>query len=344
MKKLTDYINQIDQQDPCVGDPVGIETSFEDLIETYVVDVLEDGVVVESDQKMIHLLESCGCYFEDIQRYGPSAGNSSQGFTLEDQSAGVVAAKEIAADVTNPMPGVHEETEHEASPVERAILHRIMMQHPAMISRYGVEALMQAVQDVAEFVGDVDEIGSSDVSGWIKQVMRHLDREDIDETQVDPADQGEYDHEGDMAKDDLHTIIRAARRLNGMLDDEENMPEWVQSKINKAADYVDTAADYVESNKERDVNEAEYQGRKVPLGKPMRGDVKKFKVYVKDPSTGNIKKVNFGHGGTSAKRAGQKTMKIKKSNPARRKSFRARHNCDNPGPRTKARYWSCRAW
>ena len=92
------------------------------------------------------------------------------------------------------------------------------------------------------------------------------------------------------------------------------------------------------------VDEAEYRGRKVPLGKPMRGDVKKFKVYVKDPSSGNIKKVNFGHGGTSAKRAGQKTMKIKKSNPARRKSFRARHNCDNPGPRTKARYWSCRAW
>ena len=92
------------------------------------------------------------------------------------------------------------------------------------------------------------------------------------------------------------------------------------------------------------VDEAEYQGRKVPLGKPMRGDTKKFKVYVKDPATGNIKKVNFGHGGTTAKRLGQKTMKIKKSNPARRKSFRARHNCDNPGPRTKARYWSCRAW
>ena len=95
---------------------------------------------------------------------------------------------------------------------------------------------------------------------------------------------------------------------------------------------------------EAELDEAEYQGRKVPLGKPMRGDVKKFKVYVKDPKTGNVKKVNFGHGGTSAKRAGQKTMKIKKSNPARRKSFRARHHCENPGPRTKARYWSCRAW
>jgi len=95
---------------------------------------------------------------------------------------------------------------------------------------------------------------------------------------------------------------------------------------------------------QEEMAEAEYQGRKVPLGKPMRGDVKKFKVYVKDPATGNVKKVNFGHGGTSAKRAGQKTMKIKKSNPARRKSFRARHNCDNPGSKLKARYWSCRAW
>ena len=92
------------------------------------------------------------------------------------------------------------------------------------------------------------------------------------------------------------------------------------------------------------MDEAKYQGREVPLGKPMRGDTKKFKVYVRDPVTGNIKKVNFGHGGTSAKRLGQKTMKIKKSNPARRKSFRARHNCDNPGSKLKARYWSCRNW
>ena len=92
---------------------------------------------------------------------------------------------------------------------------------------------------------------------------------------------------------------------------------------------------------ETELFDAEYQGRKVPLNKPMRGDVKKFKVYVKDPKTGNVKKVNFGHGGSSAKR---KTMRIRKSNPKARKSFRARHNCDNPGPKTKARYWSCRKW
>lgn len=81
------------------------------------------------------------------------------------------------------------------------------------------------------------------------------------------------------------------------------------------------------------VDEAEYQGRKVPLGKPMKGDVKKSKVYVRNEK-GTVVKVNFG----------DKNLSIKKNIPSRRKSFRARHNCDNPGPRTKARYWSCRAW
>lgn len=81
------------------------------------------------------------------------------------------------------------------------------------------------------------------------------------------------------------------------------------------------------------IEEAEYRGRKVKLGVPMKGDVKKSKVYVKNPK-GNVVKVNFG----------DKKMRIKKSIPKRRKSFRARHNCANPGPRHKARYWSCRAW
>ena len=94
-------------------------------------------------------------------------------------------------------------------------------------------------------------------------------------------------------------------------------------------DFVDSQ----ESASNDDLDEAEYQGRKVKLGKPMQGDVKKSKVYVKN-AKGNVVKVNFG----------DPNMTIKKSNPKRRKSFRARHNCDNPGPRTKARYWSCRAW
>lgn len=87
----------------------------------------------------------------------------------------------------------------------------------------------------------------------------------------------------------------------------------------------------VENDEELD--EAEYQGRDVPLNKRLPGDVKKSKVFVKN-AAGKVVKVNFG----------DKNMTIKKDNPARRRSFRARHNCDNPGPKTKARYWSCKAW
>jgi len=97
---------------------------------------------------------------------------------------------------------------------------------------------------------------------------------------------------------------------------------------------------------DENITEAKYKGKTVTLNKPMRGDSKKFKVYVnsgKKNADGSIKvkKVNFGHGGTSAKRP---TMRIRKSDPKRRKAFRARHRCDNPGPKTMARYWSCKKW
>jgi len=100
---------------------------------------------------------------------------------------------------------------------------------------------------------------------------------------------------------------------------------------------------------DEDITEAKYKGKTVTLNKPTRGDSKKFKVYVnsgKKNADGSIKvkKVNFGHGGTSAKKRGEKTMKIRKSNPKARSAFRARHNCDNPGPKTMARYWSCKKW
>jgi hypothetical protein len=88
------------------------------------------------------------------------------------------------------------------------------------------------------------------------------------------------------------------------------------------------------------LTEAEYQGRKVTLNKPSQGDSKKFKVYVKN-AKGKVVKVNFGFGGKSAK---GKRMVIKDKNPKRRAAFRARHNCKNPGPKDKARYWSCKKW
>jgi hypothetical protein len=87
-------------------------------------------------------------------------------------------------------------------------------------------------------------------------------------------------------------------------------------------------------HEEEGLQEAEYQGKKVTLNDPIRGGSKKFYVYVKNEK-GNIIKVSFGD--TTG-------LSIKRDDPARRRSFRARHNCDNPGPKTKARYWSCYQW
>ena len=93
----------------------------------------------------------------------------------------------------------------------------------------------------------------------------------------------------------------------------------------KAADMIDQGgADY---------EDAEAHAQKAGKAYYIQNDDEVTEL-VKDPKTGNVKKVNFG----------DPNMRIKKSNPKRRKSFRARHNCDNPGPKTKARYWSCKKW
>ena len=220
------------------------------------------------------------------------------------------------------------------SAVTGAITRRIITQHPEVLAKYGPAIVSQAIDEIADFVGEVDEIGSSDVSGWVSQVIQSLGRfapvrdEDVaeghtevkdkqgkvvswkddsewhrseknkqgqpkdprgvvthlsdvarrktadqqgmaegdvdsDGYSVDHADSGEYDYEGDQARDQMNTIVRAARRLDGMLDDNENMPEWVQMKVTLAADYLDTAADYIESNQEPELDEGE-RGRGRP--------------------------------------------------------------------------------
>jgi len=115
--------------------------------------------------------------------------------------------------------------------------------------------------------------------------------------------------------------------------DEYDVDSEYEDELNDFISFLKTKMKEKDAYNES-LNEAEYQGKSVKLGKPMQGDVKKFKVYVKNPA-GKVIKVNFG----------QKGMVIKKNNPERRKSFRARMHCDtNPGPRTKANYWSCRKW
>jgi len=159
----------------------------------------------------------------------------------------------------------------------------------------------------------------------------HGDTSDIDQMNMDK-----------VGLADAMSMVLASHDIQN--ESYQPMPEGDEFNIEEDEDFEEVLGPLGFPEDETELFDAEYRGRKVPLNKPMRGDVKKFKVYVKDPKTGNVKKVNFGHGGTSAKKAGQKTMKIRKSNPKARKSFRARHNCANPGSKTKARYWSCRAW
>lgn len=168
-----------------------------------------------------------------------------------------------------------------------------------------------------------------------------------------------------MVVSNLRKLQTLAKELEELAIKHHGVPEWSQEKIAVCVADIDSVHQNMKFNPEPlyeatvELNEheqhpacmaclletlslkessmlleGEYQGRTVALNKPMRGDVKKFKVFVKDPKTGNVKKVNFG----------DPNMRIKKSNPERRKSFRARHNCSSPGPKTKARYWSCRKW
>ena len=143
----------------------------------------------------------------------------------------------------------------------------------------------------------------------------------------------EYDdNEFDMVKNQLVKAKNAINNIEKMIEGNEGrLEDWLQSKITLAVDYIDVVADYLMGERQKVASKNE--GKK--LNKPFRtpGGPKKFSVYVKNDK-GNVVKVNFG----------DPNMKIKDNIPGRRKNFRARHNCDNPGPKTKARYWSCRQW
>jgi len=128
---------------------------------------------------------------------------------------------------------------------------------------------------------------------------------------------------------------KTGKRVNNCVPVEEEIDEYIVETEQCVKEFVQFMREYKQT-----LHEAEYHGRKVQLGKPMQGDIKKFKVYVKNPK-GKVIKVNFGFGGKSAH---GKRMVIKRNNPVHRNAYRKRHHCDNPGPRTKANYWSCRKW
>jgi hypothetical protein len=392
-------------------DSMDIELNEGFVIETGVVGFTEDGVIVHLDEDAMEFLDFNGVLLE---------------------------SEEVVKE------------SYDESPVYSAVLNRITRQHLDLLSKFGPAAVMAAIEEVADQVGDTDEIGSSDVSIWTKQVVDDLEagryknlhentgggveefkakistsddpfdlvydaisgkhgetiraamQEMYDDIVIDfrlhPDDDFEkvidkmldyLDADSVVKEDEQLDELSDIKRLSGQEEVDEGLgkallggaaliaaitgvnkmeadsmmksePQLVQlaqmrqeafvqnddakvkeldDRIQKTMDHISVTGrpvmgiDGLPVNPREPVGEAEYQGRKVPLGKPMQGDVAKSKVYVKKPN-GKVVKVNFG----------DKNMTIKKNNPARRKSFRARHNCDNPGPRWKARYWSCRAW
>ncbi len=343
-----------------IGDEFGISFTEDFEIATEITDILEDGIVIDLDDIALEMLAKEGLVF-------------LEGEIIREEKKKGTHGKAC-------WKGYRRVGQNDCTKIGESGLQRY-----TGIKKYGKDGF-EALQKAGREGADEEE------KGRIKD--KFLKKEDHGpENPDDPVNYGEYDREGDMAKDQLRTIDDAAEELYSIIQANENLPEWVQAKITKAVDYLDTARDYMKSNKyaedidesngksgldkhglvpkqkkvynqkttyyrsntqskqggldkhglvkgmgknikeESDVDEAEYRGKEVPLGKKLPGDVKKSKVYVRKPN-GTVVKVNFG----------DKKMRIKKSNPARRKSFRARHNCKNPGPRWKARYWSCRSW
>ena len=299
-----------------IGDNFGISFSEDFEISTEIVGFVEDGIVVELDETALNYLQENGINFLEGELVNEEKQKGVDGKVCWKGYKRMGTKMKGGKRVDNCV------KMGEDSDVEESGL-----QYYTGKKKYGKDGM-------AALAAAGREGASEEELGRIKDKYKKEDHGPEDPEAS--YNVGEFDREGDMAKDDLRTINDAAKELYSIIQADENLPEWVQAKIVKAMDYLDTARDYMKANKyaeDFEVDEAKYRGKEVPLGKKLPGDVKKSKVYVRKPN-GNIVKVNFG----------DKKMRIKKSNPKRRKSFRARHNCKNPGPRWKARYWSCRSW
>lgn len=356
-------------------DSFDIELNESFVIETGVVGFTEDGVIVEADEKTLEFLEINDILVESdevdesaLQAYLGDKKYGKDGMDALRKAGREGASKEKMAKIRAKYDKLDEEgSEDELSEIKRlsaihegssdgvynAVTRRIMLQHPEVLQKFGPKAVMTAVDDLAHDLDDLDEIGSSDVSIWTKQVIQdlesgmysHLVDEGLGKSIIAGAaliaaitgmNKMQADH---LMKTEPQLITLTQMHKEAKAEGDEAKAKQIEDRIEKTLDFIQVKGrpilgkDGKPVDPREPVGEAEYQGRKVPLGKPMKGDVAKSKVYVRKPN-GKVVKVNFG----------DKNMRIKKNIPGRRKNFRARHNCDNPGPRWKARYWSCRAW
>jgi hypothetical protein len=304
IKNFLDIVEEYSEEDTLVEaqDSFDIELGEDLIIETGVVDITEDGILVEGDEETLKLLAEHGLILEetDWSKYDePTVARIKKGVT-----------KPVDRTDYNVPPAMRDKDQGKPGFEKRK--SRIM-------------------KGVSEGWGNSDIPGLSKPLANFMARMRHHRKINLPYFSGDPRDHYSTDYRKEFPQDMQGRIQYS--------DDEQLIALAKKFAADTNQEYTDILAKMVVARAELKyidyykTNEAKYQGREVPLGKPMAGDVKKKKVYVRKPN-GKVVKVNFG----------DKKMRIKKSNPARRKSFRARHNCKNPGPRWKARYWSCRAW
>lgn len=301
MKSLRDYITETEQwvSQPAEGDEFDIELAPDELAEGYVVASQPGRITVVISESAYQKLEQSGALKERIARYGAVGSNRAQGYTVAEQQPVDIDETDAGSfDRMLELAGCKSKMEEEANTTD------------PLADKAAALAPVSAQ-------GDQDPVTTVD-EGAVKQIATELgeiaDTEDFDRlydlmTSTSPAGQVVQRIADDIAID------------NQLYDDDhEELLELVMDRL------IDDFGGQID--------EAEYQGRKVELNKPTRGGSKKFYVYVKDPQSGNTRKISFG----------DPNMKIKKSNPGRRKSFRARHRCASAKDKTSARYWSCRMW
>ena len=298
MRDLLSKLDAIEQRSepvlPEVGDAFGISLSEDFEISTEIVGFTADGIVVELDDEAQAMLESQGVRFYE-------------GYLEEEKDKGTHGKA--------CWKGYRRVGQNDCEKIKESGL-----QYYTGVKKHGEEYMKRAAEAGRKGASQ-EELG---------RLKDRYSKAEKNKPQKEDGDSDSYslyidDYDLDERYSDLDDAIEAVEAYKR--DDPKSA----------FADYNirDNNGKIVWNNDawQEGMDEAKYQGREVPLGKKMAGDVKKSKVYVRKPN-GNIVKVNFG----------DKKMRIKKSNPARRKSFRARHNCKNPGPRWKARYWSCRSW
>ena len=313
IREILDTLDDIGME-PEVGDTVAIECG-DTLIETHITEVLEDGVVLHLDEGALRIMID-GARTLREGSYGPDAQ-----FPYEEPKPRGTPER-IKSDYLSQIArarakGHHEQADEMAADLERRL----------SMPRYD------------EFMKKADELHAKILASTGDEKTR-LQRE-LDALH-DRASHGLLPENLDEAKKrglwaNIHAKRERIKAGSGERMRKPGSPGAPTAKNFRDAQGTSESVEVDEETRmfldDEQLDEAEYRGRKVPLGKPMKGDVKKSKVYVKKPN-GTVVKVNFG----------DKNMRIKKNIPGRRKSFRARHNCDNPGPRWRARYWSCRAW